>query len=123
MTFTSNNIADPVVENPEQKQNGKVFPRQNKTRRVRYSTSNVVAILIFTAVLGLLYTSTVINVNELLSEISLLNGDFKKINNENALLKSNIAQLSSYSRISLIAQEKIGMVHPKEAPQWFSVNE
>lgn len=106
MTFTSNNIADPVVENPEQKQNGKVFPRQNKTRRVRYSTSNVVAILIFTAVLGLLYTSTVINVNELLSEISLLNGDFKKINNENALLKSNIAQLSSYSRISLIAQEK-----------------
>ena len=100
-------------------QNGKL----NFEKRKKYSTSSVMILLVLISIVGLFYTSNVIKVNELLMENSVLNNDLSKIKDENVLLKVTISKLESYDRISNLAQNELGLVHPKEPPQFFEIKD
>lgn len=106
--------------------NENIKPNNNHEKNIsskkrKYSTSSIMVWMFAIALFLLFYISNIIRVNELLSETSALNSDLKKINNNNILQKVTIAKLTSYDRITLIAETQLGLVHPKEAPQWFEV--
>lgn len=95
--------------------------RTTKTRR-KTKTSNIVGILFLVAVVALLYVGNVIAVNNLAKEVNDLNARYNQIISTNELIKAEINRKASLERISLMAQEKLGMTNPKEAPVWFEVD-
>lgn len=97
--------------------------RQNvrtKSRR-KTKTSNIVGILFLVAIVALLYVGNVIAVNNLAKEVGDLNARYNQIISTNEVIKAEINRKASLERISLMAQEKLGMTNPKEAPVWFEV--
>lgn len=104
---------------------GYAMPRQNVRRvnsKKRAKTSNIVGILFLTATVALLYVGNVIAVNTLAKEVSDLNTTYNRIISTNEVIKAEINRKASLERISLMAQEKLGMTNPKDAPQWFEIN-
>lgn len=95
--------------------------RTVKSRR-KAKTSNIVAMLFAVAVVALLYVGNVIAVNNLAKEVNDLQARYNQIISTNELIKAEINRKSSLERISLMAQEKLGMTNPKEAPVWFEVD-
>lgn len=121
--FYNNALA---VPDPMQERNpGYALPRQN-VRRVntkrRTKTSNVVGVLFLIAAAALLYVGNVIAVNNLAKEVDDLQARYQHILSTNELIKAEINRKASLERISLMAQEKLGMTNPKEAPSWFDVD-
>lgn len=92
-----------------------------KSRR-RTKTSNIVGILILVAVLAVMYVGNVIAVNNLAKEVNDLNARYIQILSTNEVIKAEINRKTSLERISLLAQEKLNMVNPTEAPVWFEVS-
>lgn len=112
--------ADPQSINP-----GYALPRQNVRRvnaKKRAKTSNIVGILFLVATAALLYVGNVIAVNNLAKEVNDLNAKHNQIISTNEVIKAEINRKASLERISLMAQEKLGMTNPKEAPVWFEVD-
>ncbi|HAP35880.1 MAG TPA: hypothetical protein DCQ28_08055 [Bacteroidetes bacterium] len=104
---------------------GYAVPRQNVRRinnKKRTKTSNVVGILFLAATVALLYVGNVIAVNNLAKEVNDLNAKHNQIISTNEVIKAEINRKASLERISLMAQEKLGMTNPKEAPVWFEVD-
>ena len=104
---------------------GYAIPRQNVRRvntKKRTKTSNIVGILFLIATVALLYVGNVIAVNNLAKEVSDLNAKHNQIISTNEVIKAEINRKASLERISLMAQEKLGMTNPKEAPVWFEVD-
>lgn len=104
---------------------GYALPRSNVRRvnsKKRAKTSNVVGILFLVATAALLYVGNVIAVNTLAKEVNDLNARYSQIISTNEVIKAEINRKASLERISLMAQERLGMVNPKEAPQWFDVD-
>lgn len=66
-------------------------------------------------------SANVIAVNNLAKEVNDLNMKHNQILRTN-VIKAEINWKASLERISLMAQEKLGMVNPKEAPTWFEVD-
>lgn len=89
--------------------------------RKKTKTSNIVAVLFLIAVAALLYVGNVIAVNNLAKEVNDLNARYNQIMSTNELIKAEINRKVSLERISLMAQEKLGMTNPNEAPVWFEV--
>ncbi|MEW6060326.1 MAG: septum formation initiator family protein [Bacteroidota bacterium] len=92
-----------------------------KSRR-RTKTSNIVGILFLVAVLAVIYVGNVIAVNNLAKEVNDLNARYTQILSTNEVIKAEINRKASLERISLLAQEKLNMVNPREAPVWFEVS-
>ena len=90
--------------------------------RKKAKTSNIVAMLFLVAIVALLYVGNVIAVNNLAKEVNDLQARYNQIVSTNELIKAEINRKSSLERISLMAQEKLGMTNPKEAPVWFEVD-
>lgn len=112
--------ADPQNANP-----GYALPRQNVRRvntKKRAKTSNIVGLLFLGATAALLYVGNVIAVNNLAKEVNDLNARHNQIISTNEVIKAEINRKASLERISLMAQEKLGMTNPKEAPVWFEVD-
>ncbi len=104
---------------------GYATPRQNFRRintKNRTKTSNIVGILFLIASVALLYVGNVIAVNNLAKEVNDLNAKHNQINSTNEVIKAEINRKASLERISLMAQEKLGMTNPKEAPVWFELD-
>jgi cell division protein FtsB len=104
---------------------GYAVPRQNVRRvnsKKRTKTSNIVGILFLVATVALLYVGNVIAVNNLAKEVNDLNAKHNQIISTNEVIKAEINRKASLERISLMAQEKLGMTNPKEAPVWFDVD-
>ncbi len=104
---------------------GYAVPRQNVYRlnsKKRTKTSNIVGTLFLIATAALLYVGNVIAVNNLAKEVNDLNAKHNQIISTNEVIKSEINRKASLERISLMAQEKLGMTNPKEAPVWFEVD-
>lgn len=99
------------------RQNARSSAPRRKTK-----TSNIVVILFAVAVVALLYVGNVIAVNNLAKEVSDLNARYSQIISTNEVIKAEINRKASLERISLMAQEKLGMTNPKEAPVWFEVD-
>lgn len=119
------NNAVPPSSDPQANFPGAAIPRPNVRRvnvKKRTKTSNVVGMLFLFATAALLYVSNVIAVNTLAKEVNDLNNRHLQILSTNELIKSEINRKASLERISLVAQEKLGMVNPKEAPTWFEVD-
>jgi cell division protein FtsB len=101
---------------------GRQNVRMVMTRR-KTKTSNIVGMLFVIAVLAVMYVGNVIAVNNLAKEVSDLNARYNQIISTNEVIKAEINRKASLERISLIAQEKLGMINPKEAPIWFEVDD
>ena len=119
----NNAIALPLDQKFTAAQNS-YAPQQNvrKATKRKVKTTNVVAVMIFGAGIALLYISNVIAVNNLAKEINDLSIRHNQIVSMNEMLKAEINRKSSLDRISLLAQEQLGMMNPKEAPTFFEVN-
>ncbi len=99
-------------------------PRANvkKTARKKAKMANIVLILFGVAFFGLLYVGNVVAVNNLAKEVNDLYGRYNSLLSMNEVLKAEIAKKQSLERISLMAQEKLGMINPKAQPVWFEVS-
>ncbi len=119
------NNAMPLPLHPQGITPGYALPREN-VRRVntqkRAKTSNIVGILFLIATAALFYVGNVIAVNNLAKEVNDLNARYNQIISTNEVIKAEINRKASLERISLMAQEKLGMTNPKEAPVWFEVD-
>jgi len=111
--------ADPQATTPGYaiRQNARVAKSRRKTK-----TSNVVGILFLVAIIALLYVGNVIAVHNLAKEVNDLHAQYNQITSMNEVIKAEINRKASLERISLMAQEKLGMTNPKEAPVWFEVD-
>lgn len=120
--FYNNAVAFPV--DPQSATPGYAVPQNVRTSRSRKKTktSNVVGILFLVAIIAVLYVGNVIAVNNLAKEVDDLQYRYTQIVSTNEVIKSEINRKASLERISLMAQEKLGMINPKEAPEWFAVN-
>lgn len=119
------NNAIPAGLDPQANIPGYAAPRANVRRvnvKQRTKTSNVVGILFLIATAALLYVGNVIAVNNLAKEVNDLNMKHNQIVSTNEVIKAEINRKASLERISLMAQEKLGMINPKEAPTWFEVD-
>ncbi len=119
------NNAIAVTFDPQATVPGYAVPRQNVRRvntKKRTKTSNIVGILFLVATVALLYVGNVIAVNNLAKEVNDLNARHNQIISTNEVIKAEINRKASLERISLMAQEKLGMTNPKEAPIWFEVD-
>ncbi|MFZ4619836.1 MAG: hypothetical protein ACOYNS_04700 [Bacteroidota bacterium] len=119
------NNAVPYVADPQANIPGYAAPKANVRRvnvKKRTKTSNVVGMLFLFTTAALLYVSNVIAVNTLAKEVNDLNTRHLQILSTNEVIKAEINRKASLERISLVAQEKLGMVNPKEAPTWFEVD-
>jgi len=121
--FYNNAISLPL--DPQENVPGYALPKQNVRRvntKKRAKTSNIVGILFLVATAALLYVGNVIAVNNLAKEVNDLNAKHNQIISTNEVIKAEINRKASLERISLMAQEKLGMTNPKEAPTWFEVD-
>jgi len=112
--------ADPQSSAPGYavRQNVRTSQSRKKTK-----TSNIVGLLFLIAVVAVLYVGNVIAVNNLAKEVNDLNARYMKITSTNEVIKAEINRKASLERISLMAQEKLGMVNPQEPPVWFRVDD
>lgn len=104
---------------------GYAMPRQNVRRvstKKRTKTSNIVGILFLIATAAILYVGNVIAVNNLAKEVGDLHARHNQIISTNEVIKAEINRKASLERISLMAQERLGMTNPSEAPVWFEVD-
>ena len=60
--------------------------------------------------------------HNLAKEVNDLQAHYNQIVSTNEVIKAEINHKASLERISLMAQEKLGMTNPKEAPTWFEVD-
>lgn len=74
------------------------------------------ALLIVSALFTFLYVSNVISVRKLLDQKELLSKRIDSIRTYNETLKTETYRLQSAQRITRIAQEKLGLIPPKQAP-------
>lgn len=74
------------------------------------------ALLIVSALFTFLYVSNVISVRKLLDQKELLSKRIDSIRTYNETLKTETYRLQSAQRITRIAQERLGLIPPKQAP-------
>ena len=121
--FYNSGIAIPV--DPQSSVPGYAIRQNVRTSqsRKKTKTSNIVGLLFLIAVVAVLYVGNVIAVNNLAKEVGDLNARYMKITSTNEVIKAEINRKASLERISLMAQEKLGMVNPQEPPVWFRVDD
>jgi cell division protein FtsB len=89
----------------------------------KVSTFYLIALLFGVGVAIVGYINNIIVVNTLSSEINLLQIQYDKISNRNAMLRAEIDGKSGRDRIGKIAAEQVGLREPKEPPTAFDVDE
>jgi cell division protein FtsB len=111
-----------VFVDPQSQTPGYAVKSEKRTTQRKHSTFNIVIALFGIAIISLLYTGNLIAVNHLAKEVNDLNEKYKKISSTNEILKAEVNRKSTLDRIQKIVIEDIGLVNPKEAPVWFSVD-
>jgi cell division protein FtsL len=92
-------------------------------RKGRSSTFNTMLALFLAAVAIVLYISNIIAVNRLAVEVNDLQLKYAAVTNENEILRAEINRRSSLERIGRIANEQLGLQHPRQQPQVLNVDE
>jgi len=93
-----------------------------RSRRGRgLTTFNIVAMLIFFAVLLVVYISNVVTVDSLMMQQIELEREEQLLLQERENLRGEINMLSSYNRIQKIATETLGLVHADQQPYSLTV--
>jgi cell division protein FtsL len=88
----------------------------------RSSTFNTMAVFFLAAVVIVLYISNIIAVNRLAVEVNDLQQKYAAVMNGNEILRAEINRRSSLERIGKIANEQLGLEHPKQQPQVLNVD-
>ncbi len=83
---------------------------------IKINRIKVFILVVFSAVLTLLYVDNTIKINELLKKNQEHKTEILQIKNNQEILKARIVQLKSVERITKIAEEKLGMTKPKKIP-------
>ncbi|HOK13844.1 MAG TPA: FtsL-like putative cell division protein [Candidatus Kapabacteria bacterium] len=86
----------------------------NKIKSNRWKAFGLV---VLAAILIITYIDNVFKVNSLLSEIQQLEKQYDEVRTSNQVLITKIIELESASRITKIAEEKLGMNKPTKVPQ------
>lgn len=86
----------------------------NKIKSNRWKTFGLV---VLSAIITITYIDNVFKVNSLLSEIQNLEKQYDEIRTSNQVLITKIIELESVSRITTIAEDKLGMIKPTKVPQ------
>jgi cell division protein FtsL len=79
--------------------------------------------LFLAAVAIVLYISNIIAVNRLAVEVNNLQQKYAAVMNDNEILRAEINRRSSLERIGRIANEQLGLRHPKQQAQALNVDE
>lgn len=100
------------------------YEQASSVRRRRgrgLTTFNIVAMLIFFAVLVVVYISNVVTVDSLMMQQIELEREEQLLLQERENLRGEINMLSSYNRIQRIASETLGLVHAEQQPYSLTV--
>ncbi|GEM_PF-689814 len=97
-------------------------PKNRKVAKRPVPTSKIIAYLLVSAVLIVLYISNIIAVNQLVSDIHKEEQALQKALNEQEMLRARINQLSSLERIRKRAEEELGLRNAQDVPQWLTVD-
>jgi cell division protein FtsL len=106
---------DPQAEHP-----GYAVRRKKRKRSV--STFNVVVILVAVAMISLLYTWNVVSVIRLSRDVTELTARYNTIISSNEVIRAEINRKTSFDRISQLAIDDVGLMNPKDAPNWFEID-
>jgi cell division protein FtsB len=97
-------------------------PKNRKVAKRSFPTSKIIAYLLVSAVLIVLYISNIIAVNQLVSDIHKEEHALQKALNEQEILRARINQLSSLERIRKRAEEELGLRNAQDVPHWLNVD-
>lgn len=97
-------------------------PNRRGTRR-KFSTFNLIAILLGAGFAVVLYVNNVIVINRLSLEVSQLQQRYDAILNTNATLQADVNKKSEWERIGSIATQQLGLRYPAEQPGWIRIDE
>ncbi|MBI3006213.1 MAG: hypothetical protein HYY49_12480 [Ignavibacteriales bacterium] len=97
--------------------------RNRKATRRKFSTFNLMLILIGSAIIIVLYISNVIKVSQLLAEVNALEMRHRRISMEQELLRAQVNRLSALERVRKLSEEQLGLKNPKNPPVWIKVDE
>lgn len=92
------------------------------TRR-KFSTFNLIVLLLATGFAIVLYVNNVIVINRLSLEVSQLQQRYESILNVNATLQADVNKKSEWERIGSIASQQLGLRYPAEQPGWIRIDE
>lgn len=91
---------------------------QKKTKKFIFNRWTLIYITVGVAAFLLVNTILVVSVNSSLHEVQILQKELSDIRQKNEILKREINYLESPERISQIANEKLGLIQSKDAPQF-----
>jgi cell division protein FtsL len=92
-------------------------------KRRKQSPFNMIAVVVTVSFLIVFYVWNKITVNQLVWEVSDLQGQYQKIQASNEILRAEINKKSTYERIAKAAMEQMSMIAPKEQPHLFEVDQ
>ena len=97
--------------------------RQNRrTIKRRLSTFNIIIGLFVLGTIIVLYIHNIIIVNQLVVDVSALQGRYQRLVDTNAALQAEVNRKESLERIGKIASESLGMQYAQEQQQWFETS-
>ena len=99
------------------------FKRNRAVKRRKRSHFNLVFVIFTVSLLIVFYIWNKITVDRLVVEMNDLQNQYQKITNSSEILRAEINKKSSLERISKLAIEQLGLMHPKEQPVWLAINQ
>ncbi len=97
--------------------------RNRKIARRKFSTFNLMLLLVGGAIVIVLYISNVIKVSQLLGEINRLEAQHQRIMMDQELLRAQVNRMASLERVRKLSEEQLGLKNPKEPPVWIRVDQ
>ena len=91
--------------------------KSDTIQKKRINRWGVFGILCLLAAMTIGYVSNVMKIDELLSDVQILNKKYEILKNSNEILETNINQLQSADRIIKIAQDELGMIKSEKMPE------
>jgi cell division protein FtsL len=95
-------------------------PHENAQYIRQYRLLNRWSIFLLLAVSSLiivLFVSNTLEVNRLFEDVNILRQEHRRLVQQNEVLQAKSVRLQSPERITEIAREKLGMIHPSTAPE------
>ncbi len=94
--------------------------RENTQYIRQYRTLNrwsIFFLLLISSLIIVLFVSNTLEVNRLFEEVNTLRQEHRRLVQQNEVLQARSVRLQSPERITTIAREKLGMIHPSTAPE------
>jgi cell division protein FtsL len=101
---------------------GYVVRPNKRAVRARFSTFNIILLLLGFGVAIVLYVNNIITVNRLVVEIDQMQQRYSVIQNTNSSLQAEVTKKSALERIGVIASDELKMRYPPEQPAWIDID-